>query len=180
MDFVFYVLLPPFFAQINLEKAESAYYLYRNWSKSGLPPKKNLKMKSTFFLWKKIQFIHVFGCFLSYYNIVVVSIFFVKINIWGSDKKQEVVIQVYFVWVFPISFWRNSYVNKQKLSQVYLVWALLPKRIKLSPKTTVNHTCLIYDAATYTAVKLQSIWFHSCIFHTFDGRVVEKELQRST
>ena len=171
---------PPNLDWISLEKAESAYYLYRNWSKSGLPPKKTLKMKSTFFLWKKIQFIHVFGCFLSYYNIVVVSIFFVKINIWGSDKKQEVVIQVYFVWVFPISFRRNSYVNKQKLSQVYLVWALLPKRIKLSPKTTVDHTCLIYDAATYTAVKLKSIWFHSCIFHTFDGRVVEKELQRST
>ena len=109
-----------FFSQINLEKAESAYYLYRNWSKSGLPPKKP-ENEVNFFLWKKIQFIHVFGCFLSYYNIVVVSIFFVKINIWGSDKKQEVVIQVYFVWVFPISFWRNSYVNKQKLSQVYLV-----------------------------------------------------------
>ena len=31
---------PPFFAQINLEKAESAYYLYQNWSKSRLPPKK--------------------------------------------------------------------------------------------------------------------------------------------
>ena len=40
MDFVFDILLPPYLAQINLEKAESAYYLYRNWSKSGLPQKK--------------------------------------------------------------------------------------------------------------------------------------------
>ena len=179
MDFVFDVLLPTFFLRLIWKKLNQLT-IYTETGQNPDSPQKNLKMKSTFFLWKKIQFIHVFGCFLSYYNIVVVSIFFVKINIWGSDKKQEVVTQVYFVWVFPISLWRNSYVNKQKLSQVYLVWALLPKRIKLSPKTTVNHTCLIYDAATYTAVKLQSIWFHSCIFHTFDGRVVEKELQRST
>ena len=40
IDFGFDVLLLPFFDQINLEKAESAYYLYRNWSKSALPPKK--------------------------------------------------------------------------------------------------------------------------------------------
>ena len=40
MDFVFDILLPPYLARINLEKAESAYYLYQNWSKSRLPPKK--------------------------------------------------------------------------------------------------------------------------------------------
>ena len=31
---------PPYLDWISLEKAESAYYLYQNWSKSGLPPKK--------------------------------------------------------------------------------------------------------------------------------------------
>ena len=40
MDFMFDILLPPYLARINLEKAESAYYLYQNWSKSRLPPKK--------------------------------------------------------------------------------------------------------------------------------------------
>ena len=33
---------PPYLDWISLEKAESAYYLYRNWSKSRLPLQKNL------------------------------------------------------------------------------------------------------------------------------------------
>ena len=50
MDFVFDILLPPYLARINLEKAESAYYLYQNWSKSRLPPKNLCGQTDTKFL----------------------------------------------------------------------------------------------------------------------------------
>ena len=55
MDFVFDVLLPPYLDWISLEKAESAYYLYQNWSKSGLPPKKTCVDRQTQNSWKCVD-----------------------------------------------------------------------------------------------------------------------------
>ena len=85
MDFVFDILLPPYLARINLEKAESAYYLYQNWSKSRLPPKKPM--------WTDTKFLDMCGQNIRKYTSLFKS-FSTKCR--GFSKKDLITLDISF------------------------------------------------------------------------------------